>query len=107
MQNRSKLFKLDMAARIQVPYLGEHYNDMLLLEAWIKNRSAASEAQSLLCSVLMRREAARNAILERLAKKRGITVEELAAAILLGAATHLTPEEYAAVQQLDTGEPES
>ena len=96
-----------MAARIQVPYLGEHYSDMLLVEAWIKNRTAASEAQSMICSALMKREATRDAIIERLAKKRGITAEELTSSILIGKATHLTPEEYAAVLQLDTDNSES
>lgn len=99
MQNRLNPFELAMAARLQVPYLGEHYNDMLLIEAWIKDRSAASEAQSLLCSALMKREGARTAILERLAAKRGITVEELKNQILLGQASHLTSDEFVELQQ--------
>ena len=88
-----------MAPRLQVPFLGEHYNDMLQIEAWIKDRSAPAEAQSLLCSALMRREAVRNAIIERLAAKRGITPAELTAAILLGNASPLSQEDYAELQQ--------
>lgn len=87
-----------MATRLQVPYLGEHYNDMLMIEAWIKDRSAPAEAQSLICSALMRRETARKEIIERLAQKRGIPVEELTAQILMGKAKHLTPEELGEMQ---------
>ncbi|MEO0373236.1 MAG: hypothetical protein AAF329_01155 [Cyanobacteria bacterium P01_A01_bin.17] len=88
-----------MAPRLQVPFLGEHYNDMLLIEAWIKDRSAPAEAQSLLCSALMRREAVRNAIIERLAAKRGVTPAELTADILLGNASPLSQEDYAELQR--------
>ena len=88
-----------MAARLQVPFLGEHYNDMLLIEAWIKDRSAPAEAQSLLCSALMRREAVRREIIERLAKKRGVTPASLISDILQGQASQLSPEEYAKIQQ--------
>ena len=88
-----------MAARLQVPFLGEHYNDMLLIEAWIKDRSGPAEAQSLLCSALMRREAARRAIIERLAEKRGVTPATLIGDILLGKASQLSPEEYAKIQE--------
>ena len=72
---------------------------MLLIEAWIKDRSAPAEAQSLLCSALMRREAVRDAIIERLAKKRGMTPAALTADILSGRASQLSMEEYAALQQ--------
>ena len=99
MQNRSTKPELAMAARLQVPFLGEHYNDMLSIEAWIKDRSAPAEAQSLLCSALMRREAVRQAIIARLAEKRGITPEELIRDILLGKASQLSAEEYAKVQE--------
>ncbi len=88
-----------MATRLQVPYLGEHYTDMLQLEAWIKDRSMPTEAQSLLCSSLMRREATRQAILQRLADKRGISVAALTDQILVGEASPLSQEEFAAVQQ--------
>ena len=87
-----------MASRLQVPYLGEHYNDLLLIEAWIKNRSAPNEAQSLLCSALMKREATRTSIIERLAQKRGLSAAALTAQILAGTAEHLAQEEYAELQ---------
>ena len=87
-----------MAKRLQVPFLGEYYNDLLVIEAWLKDRSGPAEAQSLLRSALMEREATRNAIIERLAKKRGISADVLTAQILSGAAEHLTPEEYATLQ---------
>ena len=81
--------------RLQVPYLGEHYADLLKLEAWIKARSAPNEAQSLLCAMLMKREATRDAILQRLAKKRSISKDELVANILADKEAHMSSEEYA------------
>ena len=107
MQNRSNQTECAMAPRLQVPFLGEHYNDMLQVEAWIKDRSAPAEAQSLLCSALMRREAARNAIIERLAQKRGMTSAALIADILLGKASQLSPEEYKELQEQLEAEEES
>ncbi|MFG6100502.1 hypothetical protein SPB21_35015 [Leptothoe sp. ISB3NOV94-8A] len=87
-----------MAKRFQMPFLGEYYNDLLAIEAWLKDRSAPTEAQNMLCSALTEREATRNAIIERLARKRGISAEALIDQILAGTAEHLTPEEYATLR---------
>lgn len=81
--------------RIQIAYPGEHYSDLLQIEAWIKDRTVPSEAQSLLCSALMKRQATRDMILDRLADKRGITRKALEQQILTGNATHMTQDEYA------------
>ena len=81
--------------RLQIPYLGEHYADLLKLEAWIKARSAPAEAQSLLCAMLMKRESIRDGILQRLAKKRSISKDELVANILAEKEEHMSSEEYA------------
>ena len=87
-----------MAKRFQMPFLGEYYNDLLAIEAWLKDRAAPTEAQNMLCSALTEREAARNAIIKRLARKRGISADALIDQILSGTAEHLTPEEYAAMR---------
>ena len=81
--------------RLQVPYLGEHYADLLKIEAWLKARSVPNEAQSLLCAMLMKREAARDGILQRLAKKRGISKDQLVANILAEKEAHMSSAEYA------------
>ncbi|MEM9093301.1 hypothetical protein D0962_37495 [Leptolyngbyaceae cyanobacterium CCMR0082] len=87
-----------MAKRLQVPFLGEYYNDLLVIEAWLKDRSTPAEAQSLLRSALIEREATRSEIIERLARKRGISADVLTADILAGTAEHLTSEEYATLR---------
>lgn len=83
--------------RLYVSPLGETYIDALTIEAWIKNRSISMEAQSLLCSALMKRAGYRDAILEELARKRGISVDALKDQILTGRAEILTGDEYAGV----------
>lgn len=87
-----------MAKRFQIPFLGEYYNDLLAIEAWLKDRAAPTEAQNMLCSALAEREAARAAIIEHLARKRGISADALIDQILAGTAEHLTPEEYATLR---------
>lgn len=67
-----------------LPDLGEYYSDMLAIEAWIKERPVATEAANLLCAKLQEREATRNAKLDHLASKRGISREELIQMILKG-----------------------
>lgn len=88
-----------MANRLQIPFLGEYYNDLLVIEAWLKDRSAPTEAQNLLCSELAKREAPRTAIIERLARKRGISADALIDQILAGTAEHLTPEDYSEIRK--------
>lgn len=81
--------------RLQIPYLGEHYTDLLKIEAWLKARSVPNEAQSLLCAMLMKREATRDDIIQRLAQKRGISQEQLVANILSDQEAHMSSAEYA------------
>lgn len=87
--------------RIQIPYLGEYYQDELRIESILKNRTDPQEAQSLLCAKLMERTDKRRRMLEVLANKRGITIDELRSQMLRGEYEPLNPEELA---MLDTGE---
>lgn len=63
--------------RLSIPSLGEWYYDLLKIDAWINDRTIASQATSLLCAKLYQREETIQARLEYLAQKRGIPKQEL------------------------------
>lgn len=79
--------------RLALPALGEYYNDILTLDAWINNRTRVTQAQSLLCAKLQEREIRIKERLEYIAKKRGITADELWESILEGTAEQLETDE--------------
>ena len=85
--------------RLYVAPLGEAYMDFLREEAYLKNRSMAAEANSLLCSKLVQRMPLREELLRMLANKRGVTVEHLRQKVWTNQATQLSPEEYAILLQ--------
>ncbi len=62
--------------------LGEYYQDLLTIDAFIAGRTASAQAGSLLCAKLQEREPRIKERLEYLANKRGITVEDLTLQIL-------------------------
>jgi hypothetical protein len=80
--------------RFYIAPLGEHYDECLAVEAFIKRRTMANEGNSLLCAKLMERESKRDAILARMAKKRGISPESLWDDIVTGKAEHMTRDEF-------------
>jgi len=79
--------------RLALPALGEYYNDILTLDAWINNRSRVVQAQNLLCAKLQEREIRIKERIEYIAKKRGITSEQLWELILTGIAEQLEADE--------------
>jgi hypothetical protein len=79
--------------RLALPALGEYYNDILTLDAWINNRSRVVQAQNLLCAKLQEREIRIKERIEYIAKKRGITSEQLWDLILSGIAEQLEADE--------------
>jgi hypothetical protein len=79
--------------RLALPALGEYYNDILSLDAWVNNRTRVTQAQNLLCAKLQEREIRIKERLEYIAKKRGITVDELWTSILNGTAEQLETDE--------------
>ena len=79
--------------RLALPALGEYYNDILTLDAWINNRSRVVQAQNLLCAKLQEREIRIKERIEYIAKKRGITSEQLWELILSGIAEQLEADE--------------
>jgi len=87
MEDESILIK-DMAGnkRLQVPALGEYYDDLLYIDSWINNRTKVAQAQSLLCSKIQEREARIRERVTYLATKRGISDKEMWQQILSGKA---------------------
>jgi len=72
--------KLD---KIQVG-VGEYYSHLLRWDAWINGRTKSGQASSLLCAKLQEREQRINERLEYLAGVRGMSLDQLKAAILSG-----------------------
>ncbi|MEH2245299.1 hypothetical protein [Nostoc sp.] len=68
--------------RLAIPALGEYYNDLLHVDASINGRTKVVQAQSLLCAKLQERDKLIKQRVEYLAKKRGITFDEMWAEIL-------------------------
>jgi hypothetical protein len=81
--------------RFSIAPIGEYYRDLLEVDAWINARTASTQANSLLCSKLQEREPKIRERLEYLARKRGITIDEMRAQILRGEAVDLAPDEIA------------
>lgn len=79
--------------RLALPALGEYYNDILSLDAWINNRTRVTQAQNLLCAKLQEREVRIKERLEYIAKKRGMTSDQLWELILSGIAEQLETDE--------------
>jgi hypothetical protein len=57
--------------------LGISHYWMLFVEAWLKNRSLAEEAGSLLAAKLVQRTQDRDEMLNRIARRMGISYDEL------------------------------
>lgn len=87
--------------RIQVTGLGEYYDDLLTLDAWINGRSKAQQANSLLCAKLMERETRIKERVRYLAGKRRISTEEMWVRILNGSEDKIQPEEADTVGEFD------
>lgn len=79
--------------RLAIPALGEYYNDLLTVDSWVNGRTKVAQAQSLLCAKLQERDKLIRERVEYLAKKRGITFDEMWAEILNGSAQKIFPGE--------------
>lgn len=89
--------------RLQIPSLGEWYGDLLAVDARINDRSEPTQAHSLLCSKLQEREDRIKARVEYLARKRGISFEEMWQQLVTGTYDAISPKEWAEmpVEELD------
>jgi len=73
-----------MTKRITLPPLGEHDDDWLTILAWLYGRSRASQAAALISVGVAEQKTEVATMLEYMAQKRGITVDELIKSILGG-----------------------
>ncbi|MBW4631732.1 MAG: hypothetical protein KME30_07455 [Iphinoe sp. HA4291-MV1] len=90
--------------RLALPALGEYYDDLLHVDAWVNNRSKVVQGQNLLCTELQEREAKIKERVEYLAKKRGISFDEMWLSILSGKAQRMTPSEVGGMLEYKPGE---
>ena len=79
--------------RFSISPIGEYYRDLLEIDAWINARTASAQANSLLCAKLQEREARIKDRVAYLARKRGITADEMWVLISKGEAEDLGPGE--------------
>jgi hypothetical protein len=79
--------------RFSISPLGEFYMDVLTVDSWINARSRSIQANSLLCAKLQEREPRVRERVAYLAKKRGISADELWAQILQGVAAPMEPDD--------------
>lgn len=79
--------------RFSIAPIGEFYRDLLEVDAWINARTASTQANSLLCAKLQEREAKIKDRVSYLARKRGISPDEMWVQILKGEAEDLSPDE--------------
>ncbi|KAM3100949.1 hypothetical protein ACKFKF_10785 [Phormidesmis sp. 146-12] len=73
-----------MTKRITLPPLGEHDDDWLTILAWLYSRSRASQAAALISVGVAEQKAEVESMLEYIARKRSISVDELVKSILGG-----------------------
>jgi hypothetical protein len=81
------------AVRLSLPALGEYYDDLLVIDAYINNRTKATQGQSLLCEKLQEREQRIKDRVAYLGKKRGVEFDDLWIQILEGRAEDLESED--------------
>lgn len=79
--------------RLLVAPLGEHYDDLLSVYAFVTDRTRSTQANFLLGEKLQEEELKLKEIVAYLAKKRGIDPEELWVDILRGKAKKISPDE--------------
>ena len=77
-------------SRFSIAPMGEFCRDLLEIDSWVVGRTAATQATSLLCSTLQRREEIIRERLQYLAQKRGISADKLWNLILKGEAEPLS-----------------
>lgn len=81
--------------RIVIAPIGEYYNDLLTIDSWIRDTTKSQQASSLLASKLQEREERTRERISYLAKKRGVTSDELWLSILKGNARKIDSDEIA------------
>lgn len=85
--------------RFSIAPIGEFYRDLLEIDSWINARTASTQANSLLCAKLQEREPKIRERVAYLARKRGISTEEMWVQILKGEAVDLLPDEFVGLEE--------
>jgi len=92
--NPNQIRAMPETKRFAIPAMGEYYDDLLHIDAWINNRTKPQQAQSLLCAKLQERESRIKERVGYLAKKRGIGESDMWALILSGKAEPTSIDEF-------------
>jgi hypothetical protein len=79
--------------RLAIPALGEYYDDLLHIDSWINDQTKVQHGKSLLCLKLQEQESTIKEHVQYLAKKRGISFDEMWFAILRNKAQRINPNE--------------
>lgn len=87
--------------RLQIPTIGEWYDDLLRIDAAINDRSFPQQAATLLCAKLQEREDRIRSRVDYLAQKRGISFQQMWDDLLTGEFEKLSPEEFAELKKLE------
>lgn len=74
----------DRGDRIMINLGGEYHQDLLVIDAYLEGKPKATHAMNLLGKALNMREAEIKARVDYLARKRGLTVDEMWESILNG-----------------------
>lgn len=82
-----------MSKRLQIPNLGEWYEDLLRVDSLINGRSMPAQGQSLLCAKLQEREEIVRKRVTYLATKRGISPDEMWRQMVSGEYVPISKEE--------------
>ncbi|MBD3886538.1 hypothetical protein IFO70_33230 [Phormidium tenue FACHB-886] len=87
--------------RMQIPALGEWYQDLLAADARINDRSEPTQASSLLAAKLQEREARIKERVQYLADKRGISYQEMWKQLVTGLNYEkISPAEWAEMPEM-------
>ena len=97
--NKLALLAMPRRERFSIAPIGEFYMDLLTLDSWINARTNSTQANSLLCAKLQERESKIRERVDYLAKKRGISFDEMWLQILKGQAEDLDPDEIVSPEE--------
>ena len=93
-ENNMMTMKTQKNDRLTLPSLGEEYQDLLTIDAEINMRTPAQQAHNLLCARLQARRQDIKDRVEYLAKKRGVTFDEMWEQILKGEGEKISPTDW-------------
>jgi hypothetical protein len=83
--------------RLALPALGEFYDDLLVIDAWLNGSSKVNQGKILLSAQLQEREPKIRDCVTYLAKKRNISPDEMWLQILSGKAQKITADELSEI----------